>query len=363
MSSIPPAIFPVGPPPIAPPGFTGFAQAPTVTSAVIPSAPQSYASVPSGLSDSLVGAGAGTKVVVMILAFLILVGLVIFFMHLISESKVQPWTRDRRVVAPTFTDPIGASTTGTVNFDNGDALKDESSCNTVATRNWLNSHCRCNPPYFGPACQREANDSNFAYAAGNPAAGNVSYGFVTLGVANQLAFKLDPSQTTCQELCEGTDGCTAFLWEAPPFRERGIPTSMGSCSVITGSVVVNSGSNIPYNVETQSTLYMRNGQFPIFTDRLFLFRGTLPLRYWVGHTASSTPVFAGKQVHLSFFPESWVNDSPLAVVLAEHSIEMSKLPEIIAVGTNATYFVVYPGTVFALPGTRRVHFAAAGATP
>jgi hypothetical protein len=95
------------------------------------------------------------------------------------------------------------------------------------------------------------------------------------------------------------------------------------CILLSGPVTVKEGENINYSNDTDSTLYLKNihpsdpvviqNDQLIFTDRVFIYKDSLPLRYWIRDqiatisNENTLTVFPGSQYLLPFFPLHAIN--------------------------------------------------------
>nr|QBK92978.1 MAG: hypothetical protein LCPAC403_01120 [Pithovirus LCPAC403] len=257
----------------------------------------------------------------------------------VSISSVTLHKQPASVVADapiplTIDDPIGASTNGIYTLsDDGDFFTDSASCKLASNTQWSHLQCTCIVPFFGDKCTRESYNSTY-FAVGNPTTSDVTFDVLSSPVVDSLSFPTD--SISCTGECDMDPLCTGIIFRS-------------TCTLLTGDVIVNTGAMIPYSMDIDSTLYLKtDDRHLIFTDRVFVYTGTLPARYYLrtGVFSSSAgqmiPIFQGDIINLSFFPVKQLNVSTLTGVYSENEITQDMLNQI-------SQGIILPGIILVQP--------------
>ena len=177
---------------------------------------------------------AGGAKFMMILAWIIVIGLVIWLIFvIINTTGSQPNTvyKQQTQLVTADNSIIGASTDGQVAINNGLAYSTAGTCNAGPTRVWgpVNSNqeaCRCVAPFYGSTCFLESYDANYL-AVGNPVLSDVTLPPTSERTTDRLSFPWAttevpaPTQSICTTLCDDDDMCTGVLWDAPTAPDMG----------------------------------------------------------------------------------------------------------------------------------------------
>lgn len=212
-------------------------------------------------------------------------------------------------------DTTGASVDGLVNVNNGTELQDQSTCLLKSSRNWIGG-CQCRNPFYGSQCDLESYSSHYTNI-GTPDPQNITSSLSDRIPVDRLSFPLseigsafasgqdiNPTPTEvqtsimCTDLCDHDVNCQGVWWTPAPGNNFGIgidinhsvePSMTGKplCQLLNSPAVVVPGSTLPYSPEVQGTLYLKSTTDPHFKDRVFVYMGTKPVRYWL------TPVYIG----------------------------------------------------------------------
>ena len=226
------------------------------------------------------------------------------------------------------------------------------------TLNSATPFCDCVSPFFGRDCYRESYSDSYI-AIGSPSSGDVTLEVISTADVDRFSFPFDNGTgTTCTGLCDMDQSCIGVIYnqaQEPDFGMDGGAKPM--CSLLSGYVTVNPSRNIPYTTQEDSSLYVKSTNSLKFTDRVFLYSGELPLRYWVSdryNDSKGNRVFVsyvGVQYHLDFVPINVVS-SNLTGVFSNKEIPMDNIVDIVNGGTNSDYLVVPPGqTVLNIPSS------------
>ncbi len=307
------------------------------------------------------------NIVWVLLIGVIVVGLLgLLIWYVIREEGSDPLPPPPVVVSNPFTSTIGASDNGSVNDDNGDAFTDAVHCRKGPSRRWGYKSesaapvCMCVTPFFGDSCSRESYSEKYA-AIGKPETGDIDYTGISQNSVDRMSFPLsNPDQedsskdhTLCTDLCDSDIACIGVIYRQGAAPDFGIGSlEEPECELLTGTVTVNPNKNIPYSVDEDSTLYLKQEQLSTantlqFIDRVFMYKGQLPLRYWLtdrySETGSSVRTWVGydgAQYNLDFIPSNVINNANFTGVFSNEEIPLSNLKEIIEGGTTSKYVIV-----------------------
>jgi hypothetical protein len=235
-------------------------------------------------------------IIIGIILIILLAFMVIFFVWPNPTTDVKVVVIDR---PQPENSTAGASSDGQVFISNASNFTDQTGCFASSTRTWSNG-CACIPPFYGPQCDLESYDQDYV-AIGTPDINTIIADIGDPTSVDRLSFPINipmaddhpffpvntpdmTNQVLCTDLCDAKSDCQGVIWTPAPGNNAGIgapPANKPTCQLITGSVTVSPGSNIPYSSTVQSTLYMKSGSEPSFKDRVFVYTGTRAVRYWL----------------------------------------------------------------------------------
>lgn len=310
------------------------------------------------------------NVVWVILIGVVVVGLLgVLIWYVLRAEGDDPFPPPPDTVGNPFTSTIGASDNGVVKDKNGDFYTDAVACRKGPSRRWgyktesAAPVCMCVAPFFGSSCDRESYSDKYT-AIGDPAADAINTTVISQQSVDRMSFPLSSpdqedsnmSHTLCTGLCDSDVTCIGVIYRqgAPP--DFGIGSlEKPECELLSGNVKVIPNNNIPYSIDKDSTLYLKQEQLTgagaiQFLDRVFMYKGQLPLRYWLTDRYSENEGgirtwagYNGAQYNLDFIPSNVVNDANFTGVFANEEIPLSNLKEIIEGGTTSKYIIVPPG--------------------
>lgn|SRR3990167_324489 len=185
----------------------------------------------------------------------------------------------------------------------------------------------CEPPYWGEFGEREAYSDNYI-ALGNPEPDDVTYEIIRTARTDRLSF----GKSSCTQLCDNDDNCGGVVWKD------------GKCTLVT-DVLVNDGMDLYYDPKVDSSLFIKKSlQGPIITDKVFIYKGKLPLRYWIQDPSnySITSGQKGELFQVKFYPTGLVNDGKLTGVWSPYRFDFDKRPP-------SDIYVHKPGEELSLP--------------
>lgn len=260
------------------------------------------------------------KVFVIIVAIILIVVIVFFILFATTDTTIAYTPVNIKITPIKRNQDQGASQDGTFQLNNATAYPDQFSClvgqneNTAGNRYWTDK-CVCATPFYGSNCYLETFDQKYT-AIGVPNQHDITTDMTTAVPANRLSFphNNDTSQVICTQLCDSAEDCLGVLWTPTSSKNIANPPidQLPMCSLIKSEVIVHPGTNIPYNRNEQSTLYLKNEIGPSFQDRVFLYRGQLNLRYWLldydkYENNISQTIYLRMMTNLNWIPTNVIN--------------------------------------------------------
>lgn len=279
-------------------------------------------------------------IVIIVLIIIVLIGIAIWY--LLRQQTVNPPPSPPFVPVPpnnpTFSDETGASNNGVVLLNNGNAFNDAVSCNRGATRRWeltpnANPQCVCVAPFYGSTCSLESFSDQY-YAAGNIVNDRIRLNEIRTENVDRLSFpksSVSTAQTTCTDLCNRDSSCVAVKYNQsnqPDFDNGATCTLLRNVTVIDDTPIV-------YNNTMQSDLYFKKGDAPTFEDRVFVYTGQLPVRYWatnriVTSSGSSWALFENILYNIPFRPTSITNNRRFIGIMSNQTIDVNNARSLIS---------------------------------
>ncbi len=257
-----------------------------------------------------------------VITFIIVIVIIILWASMATTTiNKRPASVMANVPTPlTIDDPIGASSNGIYTLhDDGDSFTDSASCKMASNTQWSHLRCTCTVPFFGSSCTRESY-SNGYQAIGNPSSDDITINVIDTPVVDALSFPVD--DITCTGLCDDDELCTGVIFQS-------------TCTLLSGDVIVSPNIIIPYSMEIDSTLYLKgDDRHLIFTDRVFIYTGTLPARYYLRTTVSSDaggqmfPAIENIITKLTFFPIKQLNTANLIGIYSENELTQNMINQI-----------------------------------
>lgn len=262
---------------------------------------------------------------------------------------------------------IGASSTGQYPLENGKNFLDSTSCNATSQSQWVNSRCNCITPYFGPSCTRETYSNTYKAVGILNSLTDIVNTVEMEPLATQLSFTypgtfLNPEptddQVLCTTECDNEINCIGVIWDYNNMFSQQTkcyliePMDNNSIVLVNPELDASTLTPIPYIPTQDSNLYIKNiynSGNPVFTERVFMYTGTLPFRYWLITNRVSTnqidlvlfPI--GNVINMNFIPRSIINDGGLYGVFTNGTVNTtpSFLQSVIQFGQTG-YVVITP---------------------
>lgn len=162
----------------------------------------------------------------------------------------------------------------------GSSLLSKQVCELVPHTLWVDDHCECQPPFFGPTCSQERHNAKY-FAVGTPLRDAVNIDVLRQSYVTGKSFAKDQTigsqpKDTCSDQCSKDPLCIGFLYHNQDEKQ-------GLCTLLKDNVIVNSRRSIAYSYDQESTLYLRSSENLHFEDRIFLegITGSIPPRFWL----------------------------------------------------------------------------------
>lgn len=314
---------------------------------------------------------SGLFIIVIGIIFLILLAIGIWLVIKTPPIEKQiPSTKKSELYNALLVPTQGSSSNGVVSIRNGNSYGDALSCKSGPTRFWNKGSgtpkhiCNCYPPFWGENCMRESYSDKYL-AVGTPNINDILLPNMNEQTVSRLSFPFkgnnseNEEQLICTELCDQDEQCTGVLWNGPNNQEMGINNPSGSCGLLYGDVIVQNGKNIPYLINDDATLYLKNSNKLIFEDRVFVWNGTLPLRYWLYNQIWEKNIrlltmYANTIYKLTFIPTNFINDGMLIGVYSNSNLNISQIETIINNGSNNNYYIQLPGQPLKIPSSWKI---------
>jgi len=266
----------------------------------------------------------------------------------VSAARLRP---------PDYNTTLGSSTTGLVNQpSNCQAYTDQITCEASPAHIWNaqappHGRCECLIPFWDIEGYREAYEASYT-AIGNPNLDQIRVTPLHEQLVDRLSFPYSAGSTgqlLCTQLCDEESACIGVLWQGATSPGMGIGTRAGQCTLLQGEVIVPGTANIPFLPTVDATLYLR-GRDPLFIDRVFIYRDSLPLRYWLApDSTEQLTAFVNTVYGLSFFPEHVLIGGNLTGVYSTIQFTADQIEALIEAGDDENHYIDQPGLPFSLP--------------
>jgi hypothetical protein len=227
----------------------------------------------------------------------------------------------------------GASVNGIniIGLNNGDNLVDEKDCvSNNGIWDFNTQKCKCQNPFYGPNCDLQSHDETYlgiGFPLNDTDVTMLTYESpVSKGedeIQNvPLSFNSDSNGAyplSCTALCDEYNSHSK-IYDINRDEDvkicYGVSYSKGRCGLITDPIKVNNKSNIYYDSQKMSTIYLNTKiphNYPIFLDRIFAFESVNPQlnRFWIGSNTGHIReiVHVGRKVTLPFNIKSYLNQT------------------------------------------------------
>jgi len=319
-------------------------------------------------------ADAAVIIIILFLLVAIAIAFAVFYTAKTSTFLFKPNTQLLPLTKPVFTSNStpGASTTPSyLNSANCINYTDKFACDMSPAHFWnakigTTGQCTCIGPFWGKNGYREAYSANYL-TVGNPTPGSIQYKTIGTSTVDRLSFPFQSrpasEQIMCTDLCDASSTCTGVIWTSPLPPDMGVAKAEGTCTLLKGDVVVESGTNIPFDPNVDSTLFLKQTcdnppcsttNAPQFTDRVFVYQSNLSTRYWlvdksIGQGTNSLTMLQDQVYILPFFPSASINFGQLTGVYSLVEITADQIRTIIDEGPSMDHYIALPDQPLTLP--------------
>ena len=228
--------------------------------------------------------------------------------------------------------PVGAAFHGP---NDGSLFGDATVCNANVTSTWnvSLSTCNCIEPYWGSTCNRNSYDNKYI------GAGNYDPSFMVITPPNILPPIMN-KLLECTALCDTTTNCNGVVWEST----SSLPIN-GICTMFE-ELTTAQFRTIPYPLGVDSTIYVNQTKESslVYLNRVFLYSGALPLRYWlkdlvVSMFSNLLTVSTNIVYLLPFFPTGSVNQTFLVGVYSLIPFTINDYDTLLLGGDTPTTYI------------------------
>lgn len=301
-----------------------------------------------------------------------------------TDLTTQPYctiTSETDILFDSWWETIGASSDGLYSFgNNGSFYRDHVSCvhggrgNTkwVIDKKSGTSNCTCNKPFYGCGCKRESHNIDYL-GVGQWSPEKFNYQQICTFPADRLSFNLNdhPGSTdydtepevVCTRICDNTDCCTGVVFKEYEVEEKEGNTGQKQCILLYDELVIKSGEELTMESYIQSELFIKKSKtkYPKFKDRVFVYRGNLPTRFWFSDYYTSDTGDTELQVlrqnlhiQLSFKPKYIINETgclelepscplgkPFVTIFSNNAIRDEDIKGILESGGTENTLIIY----------------------
>ena len=163
-------------------------------------------------------------------------------------------------------------------------------CNNINNAIWSSGKCYCNPGWYGNRCNIE-KFSNKYLSLGSISKNNIQGEFEDV-YADGKSF----TENSCSKSCDKNSECTGFYYKK-------IDDENYLCSLLKSDASLNN-YNLVYNLENESSLYLKNNKNLKINNYVYLTNTSLPLRFWLmENNENFYSLKIGNQVNLFFTPK------------------------------------------------------------
>ncbi len=242
-------------------------------------------------------------------------------------------------------------------MNNGSGITTLEECNSLPNRTWdeETSSCNCLPPFWGKECERESYSETYL-ALGTASVGELDVYKTTLVHRQSFPFSGydEAIQTTCDQACDESEECIGYALERSDFSPDSQEPLMG-CNLLRREPTLTS---ISFNPDTDSNVFLHRERSlgrPRFPEKVILYSGDLPTRFWLEQRASTeeyqiVTIGMNSIERIDFFPENEINDSRAILVFSQDHFTVPQGREMIRNFLNSAegslpsgWFVYVPG--------------------
>lgn len=281
------------------------------------------------------------------LIIFITVGVLLFYAY--QYSKLPPPPAPLNIQSSsnlTLSTNYGAAPSGIYSVnkkynvpEDGSHLTTKRQCENAQNATWRDNKCTCNPPFFGPSCNREKHDKKY-FAVGIPDEYNMRVTILDRNKSNGKSFNNNGNLDSCSDRCDKHPDCNGFIYND------------SLCTLLSGDVIIPEGDSISYSHDVESTLYMKNGSDLHFEGKIILAEAptTVPSRYWlIKETNTYAQIIPDNISRIMFAPEFVKMKKPYTGIYCRYPFTIDQIHTIIQRGPDSECYIHLPGTNINLP--------------
>lgn len=261
-----------------------------------------------------------TYFLLFIILFIIIILIMLFIYYMSYKPKPITLAPISLTQPSNITSPLGSTNNGVVIYNNGDTYKDIMSCNNNNTSIWnlnstVNGRCLCEIPYYNNDCQLESYINTYI-TVGQLQESQVDKNIINSPIVDSLSFDSTGKyiNNSCTKQCDNNINCIGIYYNS----------NDKTCQLLSKLDIV-SGSVITYDLFEQANYYIKDSYNLVLLDRVIVYNGIKPLRYWLTNSYSNggsnmTALFRNVVYTLTYRPTQLINTTnPLWVGLVSNS--------------------------------------------
>lgn len=287
-------------------------------------------------------------IITIIGCIILLAGIIFTVIFALQSAKLPPPPPPLKTnpQEPTIHLNYGASTNSNYPINRNLIMPDDASiiqnCSISTNTIVENGKCKCKPPFFGADCSLERHRKNY-FSVGVPNEDTLGISIIENVTSNGKSFNENGTIGSCSNLCDHNPECMGFIYHQP-----------GLCTLLKDNIIVPDGESIAYNLNIDSTLYMKDSQNLHFVNRIFLgeYSWSFPPRYWLKDSSHGyLQVHMNKVRKLEFFPDRIISYGSYIGIYSLEPFASDMIDTLIKVGTNSQCYIHQPDTMLNLPST------------
>lgn len=265
----------------------------------------------------------------------------------------------------------GASNNGYYANKNGNHYQDTRACTAGPTREWntvlniTSGTCLCQIPFYGEECFLETYDNMYT-ALGQITDEQADYEIDLNTETHRLSFPYNTdNDSLCTAMCDADDDCIGVKWQSQGPPDFGINTTdpalstKGKCTLLRNKVVFTPGVPLKYDLDLQANIYMKREIDPEVKDRVFIYKGPKPTRFWLADSFADgatqmNALYHATQQKIEYYPETLINSTGGMFQMVDYGQEWvglvsenkmsGNLNDIYAIGDTSTTKIIPAGT-------------------
>ena len=237
--------------------------------------------------------------------------------------------------------------------DDASSLVSYDECISHPNTEWKDNKCNCKVPFFGQTCSQEKHHSKY-FSVGVPDDSKLGITVIDEIQSNGKSFNSDRGQNSCSNYCDRNYYCSGFIYHRSYDSDTTSPSpaNSGTCTLLTGKVIVPKGQGISYSNSIDSTLYMKSPESLEFEGSVFLAANTwsVPSRYWLfDQTNGYSQIVPGVVRKINFFPEYVKMYGQYTGIYCPYSFTFEDIPDILNNRDHSPCYIHEYNTTLQLP--------------